>query len=220
MTCIVGVIDGENVVIGGDSALSTKSGDLLISSDPKVFRVGEFLVAWSGSPRYRDIVARNFKPITYNPKRHGSPTNFVGGVWADGLRDVLREHGALHGGNGKPECMDSEMLIGFRGKLYLLDEFFAVHTPKELWYATGSGGQVANGAMYALYLQWVLGEAESRVTTALEAAEKYNTGVRGPFTVLTLTPEDCRTTSRKPRKKRRELKRVEETSVEGEVPVG
>jgi hypothetical protein len=54
MTCIVALSVGNKVVLGGDSAASDeKSGLILQTTDPKVFKVGQFGIGFVDSFRIK-----------------------------------------------------------------------------------------------------------------------------------------------------------------------
>ena len=50
MTCIVGLIDGRRVWMGGDSA-GVSGLDITVRADAKVFRNGDFLIGFTSSFR-------------------------------------------------------------------------------------------------------------------------------------------------------------------------
>lgn len=52
MTCIVGVKEGGQLWIGGDSAASSPAGpEIYTFAEPKVFAIGEYLVGYTISYR-------------------------------------------------------------------------------------------------------------------------------------------------------------------------
>ncbi len=59
MTCIVGVTDGTEVVLGGDSAgVSIETRQLEVRANRKVFRRQDYVFGYSGSFRMGQILRR------------------------------------------------------------------------------------------------------------------------------------------------------------------
>ena len=56
MTCIVGLIDGRRVWMGGDSA-GVSGLDITVRADAKVFRNGDFLIGFTSSFRMGQLLA-------------------------------------------------------------------------------------------------------------------------------------------------------------------
>jgi hypothetical protein len=56
MTCIVGMIDGDEIVMGGDSAATNAAFDLSRQRLPKVFLSGSCIVGLTGSPRASQLL--------------------------------------------------------------------------------------------------------------------------------------------------------------------
>ena len=68
MTCIVALSVGNKVFLGGDSAASDeKSGLILQTTDPKVFKVGQFGIGFVDSFRMGQILQYNWTPPIYKP---------------------------------------------------------------------------------------------------------------------------------------------------------
>jgi ATP-dependent protease HslVU (ClpYQ) peptidase subunit len=76
---------------------------------------------------------------------------------------------------------DFEALVGLRGRLFHLYGTGQVSEEILDYDACGSGAQVARGALFA---QQSTMPARERVKGALEAAERFCSGVRSPFTIL------------------------------------
>ncbi len=63
MTCIVAIIDGNKVFMGGDAAASDdKTGIIFQRVDPKVFKVGQFGIGFIDSFRMGQILQYNWTP--------------------------------------------------------------------------------------------------------------------------------------------------------------
>jgi hypothetical protein len=177
MTCVVGLADGRTVYIGGDSAATTENGRKTPRADPKVFFLGKhLLVGCSGSIRMAQLVQFELKP----PAHKKSDTDY-GYIFCRVVSSIRK---CLEKGGFKEECAGN-LVAGYRGRLYEIECDFNVARLADPYCAIGTGGPIALGAMYATAdLGWSPG---ARITTALEAAERYNTGVAAPFTIDVLT---------------------------------
>ena len=178
MTCLVGIGDGERVWIGADSA-GVEGTYLEVRADQKVFKNGDFLMAFCGSFRVRDIAQYAFNPPS-QPTRM-SEREFLVTKFLEDFRDVLYEHGARHSKNDV-ESMDGGCLVGYRGEVYAISEDFQIGTIADGYAALGCGAEVALGALHATQTSKM--SPSRRVKLALEASERWSGGVRGPFKIL------------------------------------
>jgi ATP-dependent protease HslVU (ClpYQ) peptidase subunit len=179
ITCIAGVTKGGKVWIGGDSA-GVWEGDLSIQvrSDAKVFKNGEFLFGFCGSFRTRDITHYAFKPAPQKPKQ--TDHEYLCTTFIDSLRMALIKGGMKHEDN----LLDPEgsFLLGYRGGLYSVEEDFQVGQTAVDFNAIGCGSAIALGALDVTPKK----PPAIRIRHALEAAERWSAGVRGPFSVYSI----------------------------------
>jgi hypothetical protein len=101
-------------------------------------------------------------------------------TFIDAVRDCLKAHGYAK----KKEEQESggTFLVGYRGRLFFIDDDYQVGEAADGYNAVGCGLESANGAMFASPHV----PARQRVRTALEAAERFSAGVRGPFNIVNL----------------------------------
>jgi hypothetical protein len=176
MTCIAGVVKGSKVWIGGDSA-GVGGWDLQVRADEKVFKKGEFIYGFTSSFRARDIARYAFKPPA-QPKRQ-SDHEYLATTFIDEYRKACIAAGMEHLNN----VVDGgSFLLGYRGELYEIDTDFQIGRNVARFNAIGCGGSIALGALDATPTK----PPALRVRHALEAAERWSAGVRGPFKVLSL----------------------------------
>ena len=180
MTCIIGVVEGAQVWVGGDSALSNMSThEIVTAANQKVFRVGDLLLGVSGSPRVCDVLRYSLEPPRH-PKRMEAG-RYIRTLFMDAMRDTLKKAGVLRVQAGIEDC-DANILIGYRGRLFTVEDDFHAHETVDDYVSIGSGSAVANGALSVS--QGVA--PRKRVIAALAASERYTASVRRPFYVLTL----------------------------------
>lgn len=170
MTAIVGLEHGGRVTLGGDSAVSSDSGDIWISRDPKVFRLGEYLIGLAGATRPFDVVRYMDPPHPGN----GNPDKTMRTEFVPALKKALDEAGA--------EFDDSEALVALRGRLYVVHADLGVDRPSAHFHAVGCGGPPALAAMHLTDSGLT---AEQRITEALKIAAASNWSVRGPWKFVT-----------------------------------
>ena len=176
MTCIVGLVDGGRVWMGGDSA-SMGADSLEIRRDPKVCTRGEYAVGCTDSWRMAQLL--RYAPGMPNPT--GDLHRFMVMEFVDWMRTVYREAGWLAKETNGEE-RGGLFLVGVRGHLFTVEADHQVGEPYDRYSAVGTGGPVALGALYATAGQ----EPRERLRTALRAAERMRVGVRGPFRIVSV----------------------------------
>ncbi len=176
MTCIVGVVDTDGtVVIGGDSA-GVAGLDLTVRADQKVFRNGPYIMGFTESFRMGQLLRYAFvPPEECLPGR--DLHRFMVTTFIDAVRQCLKDGG--YATKDREQESGGTFLVGCNGRLFTIHSDYQVAESKCDYMAVGCGDQAALGAMYATQGQPV----KDRVLTALQAAEQFSAGVRGPFTI-------------------------------------
>lgn len=173
MTCIVGLVDKGKVWIGADS-VGVRGWSRTIRKDPKLFKNGEFLIGFTSSFRMGQILRFKFRPPARLDKI--GDYEYLCTAWIDAVRASLKDGGYSHIDKNREE--GGSFLLGYRGKLYSVDNDFQVGEPAHGYDAVGCGDDAALGALFA-----TRGPPRQRVLTALKAAEHLSIGVAGPFIV-------------------------------------
>lgn len=175
MTCIVGLVEGGSVWIGGDSAGTNGWLDQVLYDSPKVFRNGPMLIGSCGSARQAQLLRWELTIPDYDPRieiEKYMVKHFIGAV-----RECFRAGGVCR----KQNEVDSSLghfLVGYKSRLFVIYDDFQVRSPKTKYDAVGCADQIARGALFA---SDHIVEGRSRVEVALHAAETFSAGVRGPF---------------------------------------
>lgn len=177
MTCIVGVQHEGKVFIGGDSA-GTGGSFQMERADEKVFVKGDFAYGFCGSYRTGQLLRHSLSPPPYDPRTDAD--RYLAGAFVDAVRSALRDGGALHQ-QYNVDRLDGPFLIGWRGRLYSVEEDFQVGRLADPYAATGSGRRVAMGALHVLGAE---PRPQQRIKRALEAAARYDAYVAPPFVVV------------------------------------
>lgn len=177
MTCIIGCINNGTVYMGADSA---GVGGYYIErrKDEKVFLNGEFIIGFTSSFRMGQLLRFKFSP----PKmKEGQDIyEFMVSDFVEGVRQCLKAGGYSKVDNN--EETGGTFLVGYRGRLFTVAADFQVSELLGDYAAVGCGSDIALGSMYSSKGKVVV----ERIMTALEAAEEFSAGVRGPFNILKL----------------------------------
>ena len=181
MTCIVGVRTKDGVVMGGDSA-AVSGLSRSCRKDPKVFRRGDFIMGFTVSFRYGQILQYEFDPpeLPTNCKSGKALHKFMVTQFIPELRETLRQHGWLKIQDGIEE--NGYLIVGIRNFLFEVDTDFQVGWPAESFAACGCGEDYALGAL--AILDNVEIEAEEKVKLALAAAARFSAGVMPPYKII------------------------------------
>jgi ATP-dependent protease HslVU (ClpYQ) peptidase subunit len=181
MTCIVGVVAGSTIWMGGDS-LSSYPASYEVRRDrtPKVFRLGELLIGYTTSWRMGQLLQHN---LTAPPQRHDdSDEKWLATAFIDAVRQVLKTGGFAHKENEVER--GGTFLLGLRGKLYEVDSDYQVGAPGEPYGACGAGRPYALGALHTMMALDRPLHAKDRVRYALDAAAYHSAFVRAPYIIL------------------------------------
>jgi ATP-dependent protease HslVU (ClpYQ) peptidase subunit len=180
MTCIVGLVDKGKVYMGGDS-LST-AGSHIVHLHPKIFKIGsEFIIGTSGSVRTAQLLEFSFLPPAHNTG--DANDRYMASTFANSLRDCLKNNDVTWKKEGEEQATNLYFLVGYRKQLFKVWSNFTISFPHNDYEACGSGCDYALGALSVLPKNL---PAKKKILLALEAAEKWNTGVRRPFTILSI----------------------------------
>lgn len=170
MTCIVGAVSGGVVTLGGDSA-GTAGWDRTLRRDPKVFRVGEFVLGFTSSFRMGQLLQHKLKP----PEITGDLFAYMVTDFVDCVREVFESGGFLKKKN--EEESGGIFLVGVRGRLFKVDSDFQVGESLDGYEACGCGEAYALGVLHVT-ARWDL---PNRLELALAAAAHHSAGVSAPF---------------------------------------
>ena len=173
MTCIVGLVDNGKVYLGGDSA-GVAGWSLTVRADSKVFSNGPYIMGFTSSFRMGQLLRYAFDPPGPDLE---DLDRFMATTFIDAVRKCLQMGGyatkkeeAEQGGN---------FLVGVAGRLFEVHSDYQVGESVDGYSACGCGEEIALGSLHAT--SFTGQTARSRVTLALQAAERFSAGVRGPF---------------------------------------
>lgn len=176
MTCIVGLETKNGVVIGGDSAAVNGWGDIHASRLKKVFKRGEFLIGYTTSFRMGQLI--QYKLSIEQQKNEQSDLEYLATTFIDAVRDCLKDGGFRKVENDQEE--GGQFLVGYKSKLYRVDEDFQVNSSTDGYMAVGCGARFALGSVWSNENL----SPKNKVKQALKAAEYFSNGVCGPYHIM------------------------------------
>lgn len=184
MTCIVGWNAKGKIWMGGDSC-GVYDDMKTVRKDPKVFRLGtDYIMAYAGSYRFGQLLRYKFTPPE---KPEGKDDyEFLVVDWVDALRITMKDSGFTKVDDNVESIEDAGAIIGYNGKLYILEEDMQIGEIALPYVAMGSGSAYAWGSFET---GWRLSKRMSprkRIQLALEAASTFSPGVCPPFTIQSL----------------------------------
>lgn len=172
MTCIVGIADGEKVIIGADSA-GVGGLDISNRKDVKVFKNEGLVIGCTSSFRMIQLLQYQLHP----PKRHPDvdPMRYMVTDLIEAVRTCFRNGGFMT--KDKEAEIGGCFLVGLAGRVFRVESDFQVGERADGFDAAGCGESYALGAMACMPDMPV----RDRLTRALETAARFSAGVRGPF---------------------------------------
>lgn len=177
MSAIVAIAENGIVTMGGDRA-SCCEGQVSHRAQPKVFRREGYLIGAAGSVRAAHLAQFGEGLPSLTKVADADLDAHMETVFSRWLLDSHADVG-FERREENERRFDGSMLVGARGRLWIV---FGDYTTVRVdgYEALGSGGPIALGALYATEGQPPL----ERIMAALEAAERFNAYVRGPFDVV------------------------------------
>ncbi len=182
MTCIVGVLGSDGkVYIAGDSVGSDNNGGHVSSlKTRKVFKKDDkMIIGYTHSYRMGQLVQYG---LTLPADCYDDPLEYMVKSFIPALRKCFTDNGYIEKKDEQEKggCF----LVGYRHRLFQVQEDFSVVEVDCGYDAVGSGTKYALGSLYTRPL---LGcNLESGVITALEAASYFDGKVGPPFWVESL----------------------------------
>ena len=186
MTCVVALIHENKVLLGGDAAASDdKSGLIFQRTDPKVFKVGQFGIAFVDSFRMGQILQYNWTPPIYKPTvGYRNLDKFIRTKFIESIKDAFKEQGYGNFGSGTEDGDEGGIFIitvQGAGRIFTMDSDFHIGEADVQYMDEGAGQELALGSLFSTSS---IKTPRKRVRMALDAAAKFNMSVRPPFTII------------------------------------
>lgn len=180
MTCIVGLVEGDRIWIGGDSA-GVGGYSLTVRSDTKVFRNGPMLFGFTSSFRMGQLLRYALKVPHHDDGV--DLDQFMTTTFVTAVRDCLKANGFATKVNEAES--GGTFLVAYRGALFCVQDDYQVARAVDPFDAVGCGHDIAKWALFASSKL----KPRARLELALAAAERYSAGVRRPFHIESIDRE-------------------------------
>ncbi len=183
-TCIVAIVHGGKVYVGGDSA-GVAGYNITIRADTKVFTRKDALkntwvFGFTSSFRMGQLIQYELAVPMVEPEEKDLH-KFMVTKFIPVLRKCLKA-GAWEGKKDN-QAFGGTFIVGVLGKVFVIGDNYQVGQPANEYASVGCGTQLALGALYATGKNTKM-KPEERIRIALEAAEAFNAGVRSPFKIV------------------------------------
>jgi len=183
-TVIAGVVTKRGLYMACDSSANYEDGVIYTDTEDKIFKLGPLLVGSAGSCRVAQILWSLGGSIP-ELKAEAPRDDLVRWV-VPFLRRTLLTSGV------DMKEPDFDLLVGYRGQLFTIDDDFHVGQDNLPFAAIGSGGETAWGVLYSHHKTGKLKQAPKKcLHEAMEAAAVRMSSVRGPFKVFKLEEKDA-----------------------------
>lgn len=167
----------KSLYLGADTMANTGYTAHQIPLNGKLWKSGDFIYAYCGSPRMGAILRYNFEP----PKRGRLTVDkYLNTIWVDQLMQTFSDSWWIENKDSKAE--GGNFIFGYQGRLFTVWSDFQIIEEKQDYIANGSGMETALGSLFATpHL-----EPKERVRTALKAAAKHTLYVGAPFKIISM----------------------------------
>ena len=176
MTTIIGVQAVNGCVIASDSRVAEGGKVYTHPEMVKAAERGSYIVGGAGDYRALQVVLHGWQPPVVSAKAKQNLYEFVINKVAPSLKSTLVEAGIEFnkGSEDSDNKFELQLIIGINGTLFEIDSDFAVAMNDTGFYAVGSGGDYALGALHA----------GVTVLDAMRIAAINNNGTSAPFHIL------------------------------------
>lgn len=179
MTCIVGLVDRGRIYLGGDSAGVCMSGlGMQVRKDKKVFKNGVMVMGFTSSFRMGQLLQYDLK-VPRHPSKMDD-MKYMSSVFVSAVRKCLKKGG--YASKRNEEESGGTFLVGYHGSLFEIADDYQVAQLVDNYAAVGCGAPIALGSLFSTNGRCIM--AKQRVITALQSAERWSAGVRGPFNIV------------------------------------
>lgn len=181
MTTLAAIQGNGWSVIGCDSRSSDDTGRPMQMATQKIVENNGVLIAGSGASRGSNILQFGWKAP--KPTANQNLDIFMTQTFIPQMRKTFIDAGYDMKEDGDAASQDSEFIISIRGVIYPVFEDYSWDRDIRGIYYSGSGGDVALGAMEALGIDDIQTpeEAERLVKKAIEIASEWDIYTKGPI---------------------------------------
>jgi len=201
MTCIVGIVASNGVVLASDSLgsgggrkqeyataklITLEAAEQVTDLEYKKIQIG---LGYTSSFRMGDILKHLFTPPLV--KKDVDIENYMVSEFVPAIISCFDDHHYTMTEKGKKE--GGNFLVAIKGRLFEVQEDFSVLETTMGFAAIGSGEAVAVGALYALGIEYdgdtTTSALVDKAGIAIQAASEFVTTVGGEIFILEISNE-------------------------------
>ncbi len=184
MTCIIGLELENGVLMGCDSG-SSDGWSSRVSTIEKVFYRERFLIGFTTSWRMGQIARYHAKLDFRKQGPDETDQEYLVTQFIESIRKEFVDLGFARIDDN--EQTGGQLLVGYNGKIYMVDNDFQLNHFSDSYTSIGCGFQYALGAMDILSPQM---SPRRRIMRALGSAAYFSNGVIAPFQIYKLSNKD------------------------------
>lgn len=187
MSCIIGYVHNNKVYMCHDSIeICDADHSYKISSIDKCFIKKNILFGCVGSIRAMSLFKYKLK---FDLQKKGmSDHEYLSTIIADSIRGLLVDYECMVKDENCDEKVlaNSQMLIGYKGKLYqMYSDFYVGEIQYPKYEAIGYSGSYAVGALYALENNHNM-TPEEKLLLAMSAVRKFTVTICEPYKIISI----------------------------------
>jgi ATP-dependent protease HslVU (ClpYQ) peptidase subunit len=189
MTTIAAIQGNGYVVMGADSQGTYNDYRNVYMKDHKVVDNNGILIAGCGIGRGMNLLQRGWKAP--KPPRANMESDKLD-IWMvtkfiPGMRQLFIDGGYDMKDDGEYAQFENVFLIAVQGTLYILDEDYSLDRDSRNYFATGTGGDFAQGSLYSAgpKIFTDVDIAAKAMTNAVNAAKEFDTNSGGETRIYT-----------------------------------
>lgn len=180
----IAAIQGEGwVVMGADSQGTYNEYRNVFMKDHKVVENNGVLIAGCGIGRGMNLLQRGWK-APKPPRLNMEPDkldSWMINKFIPGMRQVFIDGGYDMKDDGDYAQFENVFLVSVQGTFYIIDEDYSLDRDARNYFATGSGGDFAQGSLYSAgnKIFTDIEAAKKAMTAAVNAAKEFDTNSGG-----------------------------------------
>lgn len=181
MTCIVGIIEDNELWMGADTQASDSTGFKVHRKDEKVFEKEGFLIAFCGSYRLGQVVQYEFEI----PELEEDAYVYMVTKFVKNLRVCLEKSGIVRS-NDNIISLEGNILCGFydldgNARLFTIEVDLQVSENIDFFASEGSGQKLALASLFTTKDMNM--KPKDRLLKSLETANYYDCYVGGEYSI-------------------------------------
>lgn len=185
MTCIIGMIDNGKAYMGADRRISFGNIKRTMPTYGKIIERSGLLIGTTGYLKFNNLIRYD---LLFNAQPKDMPDDvYVYKVIVEEIRKTAKDNGYMSIHDNEEKLPEMESLLIYNNKIYTVFGDLSICETEHKFWATGSGGDLAIGALSVLENSLDSEEftypPEYKIIKALEIAAKYDNSVGAPFDV-------------------------------------